>query len=73
MAKDSICWCFGPHSYLNQIKFPFSAYMKSFKTLFQKDAVLSNFRQFSALNFEKNCQAKLNLIWKDEHVNFEGA
>ena len=25
MAKDSICWCFGPRSCLNQVKFPFSA------------------------------------------------
>ena len=43
MAKDNICWCIGPCSCLNQFKSPFSFYFKSFKTLLQKDVVLSNF------------------------------
>ena len=28
------------------------------------------FRQFSALNLKKHCQAKVNTIQKDKHVNF---
>ena len=32
-----------------------------------------SFRQFSALNFEKNCQTQVNLIRKEKHTNFAGA
>ena len=31
------------------------------------------FRQFSALNFEKIRQTKVNLVWKDKHVKYAGA
>ena len=30
------------------------------------------FKQFS-LNFEKNCQAKVDITWKGKHVKFAGA
>ena len=35
--------------------------------------IYATFRQFFALNFAKNRQIKVNLIRKDNHVNFAGA
>ena len=33
----------------------------------------ATFCKFSAINSEKNCQIKVNLIEKDKHVNFAEA
>ena len=42
------------------------------KPCFRKTQFEATFRQFSALNFEKNCQTKVILVRKDKHVNFAG-
>ena len=54
IMKESISACFGPSSFLNQVKSSFSAQPKSFKAFLEKKALLRIFlRQFRAFDFEK--------------------
>ena len=53
IAKDSISWCFGPHSCFNQVISPFPANSNHSKRCFRKMQFWAIFRQFFALHFEK--------------------